>query len=77
MGIPQAKTAVWREHYQVLDSDDIEVIIAEDVEEEEGDNYASDEEVEETSRSRKRGISIASTSSRQGSPTKRHQGSTG
>jgi hypothetical protein len=75
MGIPQIKTDTWREQYQVLDSDGVQVTKTEEVESEE-DMYTSDEEVEETIHSRKQGISIISTSSRQGSPTKKHQGST-
>ena len=71
MSIPQINTDIWREQYQVLDSDDIQVIKME----EEEDMYTIDEEVEEMIHSQKWGISIISTSSGQGSPTKKHQGS--
>ena len=69
MGVPQIKTDTWREQYQVLDSDDIQVIRTE---EEEYIYTSDDEEVGETRCSWKRGISIISTSSRHGSPTKKH-----
>ena len=54
MGIPQIKTDTWREQYQVLDSDDIQV-----VRQRRKEIYTGDyEEAEETRCSRKRGISI-------------------
>jgi hypothetical protein len=56
----------------VLDSDDIQVIRTE----EEEYIYSGGEKAEETICSWKWGISIISTSSRQGSPTKKYQGST-
>lgn len=81
MGIPQEMTERWRADNQVLDSDDIQIIRDEEIDadeesvEEEPDFIYEEEEEARLSISRKRGISAASTTSRQGSPTKRHQGS--
>jgi hypothetical protein len=85
MGIPQETTDHWRNSQQVLDSDDIQAIQAAAVDEDEGDTYEysedegsgnETEEVEETWRSRKRGMSMQSTtSSRAASPKKKHQAS--
>jgi len=84
MGIPNIKTQSWRDENQVLDSDQIRIIEEEDVEDEEDDT--SEDEMEDQTiqepyeetvgrRSRKRGMSMASTASRQGSPQKKqHQG---
>jgi hypothetical protein len=79
MGIPCEKTEKWRASNQVLDSDDIMVLQQEgDTEDEGEDDFDGEDQdlvlrdVGEVGQSRKRGMSMASTSSRQGSPTKKH-----
>lgn len=81
MGIPREKTKMWREQYQVFDSDDVGFIREEtrsgnnsyDESESENDNATAGEREESTSRSRKRAISVLTTASesRNRSPTKK------
>lgn len=75
MGISAHRTVEWREVNQVLDSDDVNVIQEED--NKDNDMYVNKEVVTAESsmrESQKRLISIQSTASRDGSPTKKHQG---